>query len=113
MPRRPTFTAVYNALTYVEDAIGDLPHNLEEEQIEAIINELEDLESWLRDISIIKTQVCKKRRRVEEHAYTTPPQGTDQESEEEEEGQVVDKYLKWCGHLKTEICEHDETQLVD
>jgi hypothetical protein len=106
MPRRPTFAAVYQALTKVEDAIGELPHNLEEALIHAVLNELEDLEDWLKDISRVKSLPVTKKRRLEEHGYATPPQGQESEEEEEEmeEGQIVEKYLKWCAHSIYEEC---------
>jgi hypothetical protein len=111
MPRRPTFAAVYQAITRVEDAIGELPHNLEESLIHAVLNELEDLEEWLKDISRVKSLPVTKKRRLEEHGYTTPPQGQESEEEEMEEGQVVEKYLKPnCWHSIYEECSCEDSE---
>ena len=86
MPRQPTFSAVYQSLTYVEDALGELPRNLEEEEIQAVINELENLENCLRNLAYSKEN--PKKRKLEEHDYTMPLQvRADEESEE-----VLDKY---------------------
>jgi hypothetical protein len=118
---RPTFAGVFNSLTRVEGAIEKLPHNLKESLIQAIINELDDVADWLTKIS------RDKQKKAKRDAHPIPEQdsgettGGDEEeitweSEEEEQGQIPEKYLKWCGHLKTERCHHDndsETQIIE